>query len=166
MTRLCHIWKFLATNFLAKVAKNFKNSPNLVTLINYGYGAVGILSSKSCPTQKYKLAWHVLFGKFWKKKWATFYYIIWSHCVTAPSCFGHCLRPSQALNFLCVPVDDQSFVWTTLTFLSFFFITKMFPAGSVNDDPRLLLAEAKTSVLLYLTGKTLDSYFKAINPKK
>ena len=101
-----------------------------------------------------------------KSNWATFYYYIWSHCVTAPSCFGHCLRPSQALNFLCVPVDDQSFVWTTLTFLSFFFITKMFPAGSVNDDPRLLLAEAKTSVLLYLTGKTLDSYFKAINPKK
>ena len=68
--------------------------------------------------------------------------------------------------FLCVPVNDQSFVWTTLTFLSFFFITKMVPAGSVNDDPSLLLAEAKTSVLLYLTGKTLDSYFKAINPKK
>ena len=161
MTRLCHIWKFLATNFLAKVAKNFKNSPNLVTLINYGYGAVGILSSKSCPTQKYKLAWHVLFGKFWKKNGLLFITSSGHTAWLLPAVLAIVCDQVKHWTFLCVPVNDQSFVWTTLTFLSFFFITKMFPAGSVNDDPRLLLAEAKTSVLLYLTGKTLDSYFKA-----
>ena len=161
MTRLCHIWKFLATNFLAKVAKNFKNSPNLVTLINYGYGAVGILSSKSCPTQKYKLAWHVLFGKFWKKIGLLFITKSGHTAWLLPAVLAIVCDQVKHWTFLCVPVNDQSFVWTTLTFLSFFFIIKMFPAGSVNDDPRLLLAEAKTSVLLYLTGKTLDSYFKA-----